>query len=128
VDTFSPLDPCTTTEFNLLARVADQMLGIPVIPCTACRYCVPCPYGVSIPENFAFYNNCVNDKTVPNDKTAPDYEQKLVAFQQAYAKAIPEKGSAMNCVDCEECLPKCPQSIRIPNQMARLVELLPSVD
>lgn len=128
VETFSPLDPCTTTEFNLLARVADQMLGVPVIPCTACRYCVPCPYGVSIPENFAFYNNCVNEKTVPNDKTAPDYEQKLAAFQQAYAKAIPEKGSAMNCVDCEACLPKCPQSIRIPNQMARLVELLPSID
>ena len=25
---------------------------------------------------------------------------------------------------CEECLKKCPQQIRIPNQMERIVELL----
>ena len=39
-------------------------------------------------------------------------------------EAIPETGRAIQCVDCEACLPKCPQQIRIPNQMARLVEML----
>jgi len=40
-------------------------------------------------------------------------------------KALPNVESwARSCADCEECLPKCPQQIRIPNQMARIVELL----
>ena len=28
------------------------------------------------------------------------------------------------CTACETCLKKCPQQIRIPNQMARIVETL----
>ncbi|MBM6992798.1 MAG: aldo/keto reductase [Prevotella sp.] len=128
IKTFSPLDPCTSVENDFIAKIADQMAGIPVIPCTSCHYCMPCPYGVAIPDNFAVYNDCVNDKSLPNDKTAPDYEQKLKAFQDRYAKAIPQAGRADQCVDCEACLPKCPQQIRIPNQMARIVELLPMIE
>ena len=124
VETFSPLDPCTESENVLMAKIADEMAGVPVIPCTACAYCMPCPYGVSIPENFSFYNDCVTEKTVPNDKSAPDYQQKLQAFKENYRKAIPEAGRAYQCVDCEECLAKCPQSIRIPTEMARLVEMI----
>ena len=124
VRTFSPLDPCTTQENNFMAKIADQMAGIPVIPCTDCHYCLPCPYGVAIPSNFAVYNEAVNDKSVPADKTAPDYAEKQKAFYNKYIAAIPEEGRAIQCVDCEECLPKCPQQIRIPNQMARLVDML----
>ena len=35
-----------------------------------------------------------------------------------------QKTWAHSCQDCEECLSKCPQQIRIPNQMARIVETL----
>lgn len=124
VRTFSPLVPCTPQENDFMARIADQMAGIPVIPCTDCHYCLPCPYGVAIPTNFAVYNEAVNDKSIPTDKTAPDYTEKLEAFRTKYMEAIPETGRAIQCVDCEACLPKCPQQIRIPNQMARLVEML----
>lgn len=124
VRTFSPLDPCTSQENDFMARIADQMAGIPVIPCTDCHYCLPCPYGVAIPTNFAVYNEAVNNKSIPTDKTAPDYAEKLETFRAKYMAAIPEEGRAIQCVDCEACLPKCPQQIRIPNQMARLVEML----
>lgn len=124
VKTFSPLDPCTKAENELLAKVADQMMGVPVIPCTSCSYCMPCPYGVAIPDNFAFYNDCVTNKTLPTDRSAADYVQKLRAYQESYRKAIPAAARADQCMDCEACLPKCPQRIRIPNQMARLVELM----
>ena len=109
VETFSPLDPCTESENALLASIADVMAGFPTIPCTTCSYCMPCPYGVNIPANFAYYNEAVNEHILPlPDRGAADYQARQ---QQA-------------CQDCEECLSKCPQQIRIPNQMARIVETL----
>jgi len=46
-------------------------------------------------------------------------------FIEGLRKALPNTESwARSCVDCEECLSKCPQQIRIPNQMARIVEIL----
>ena len=124
VATFSPLQPCTPAEDELLARIADQMAGFPTIGCTTCAYCMPCPYGVDIPANFAFYNQAVTDGMLPlPESTAPDFADKQRAYTEAYRKAIPEEKRATACQDCGECLSKCPQQIRIPNQMNRLVEL-----
>ena len=124
VRTFSPLQPCTEAENELLARIADQMAGFPTIGCTTCAYCMPCPYGVDIPGNFAFYNKAVTDKMLPlPEPTAADYAERQDAFIKAYREAIPAEKRATTCVDCGECLAKCPQQIRIPNQMSRIVEL-----
>ena len=124
VETFSPLQPCTEQENQLLASIADQMSGFPTIPCTTCEYCMPCPYGVDIPSNFAFYNDAVTKGLLPlPESTAADYIEKQRAYTEAYRKAVPELARATACQDCGECLPKCPQQIRIPNQMSRLVEL-----
>ena len=124
VRTFSPLQPCTEAENELLARIADQMAGFPTIGCTTCGYCMPCPYGVDIPGNFAFYNKAVTDKMLPlPEPTAKDYAEKQDAFIKAYRAAIPAEKRATTCVDCGRCISKCPQQIRIPNQMSRIVEL-----
>jgi len=126
INTFSPLDPCTEQENRLLAEIADEMSGIPTIPCTTCEYCMPCPYGVNIPANFAAYNEAVNSHLLPlPHKDASDYAERQQAFIDSYKKALPdEKSWAVRCQDCEVCLSKCPQQIRIPNQMARIVETL----
>ncbi|MBQ1581291.1 MAG: aldo/keto reductase [Prevotella sp.] len=125
VNTFSPLDPCTEQEKTLLAQIADGMNGYPTIPCTACSYCMPCPYGVNIPKNFSYYNEAVNNKLLPlPDKSTPDYSKRIAQFKKGYKKAIDKKAGADQCMDCEVCLKKCPQQIRIPNQMARIVELI----
>jgi predicted aldo/keto reductase-like oxidoreductase len=126
VETFSPLEVCTEAENTLLAHIADQMSGFPTIPCTTCAYCMPCPYGVDIPGNFAYYNDAVNSHILPlPDKTAADYATKKQQFADGLRQALPNTETwARSCADCEECLPKCPQQIRIPNQMARIVELL----
>jgi len=126
VKTFSPIDPCTEAENQLLAKIADQMSGFPTIPCTTCEYCMPCPYGVNIPGNFAYYNEAVNNHVLPlPEKTAADYAARKQAFTDGYQKALAnEKTWAYKCQDCEECLSKCPQQIRIPNQLARIVETL----
>ncbi len=124
VATFSPLQPCSDAEKQLLARIADQMAGFPTIGCTTCAYCMPCPYGVDIPGNFAFYNNAVNTKLLPlPEPTAADYAERQDAFISAYREAIAAEKRATTCTDCGQCLSKCPQQIRIPNQMSRIVEL-----
>ncbi len=126
VETFSPLDPCTESENALLANIADVMAGFPTIPCTTCSYCMPCPYGVNIPANFAYYNEAVNEHILPlPDRGAADYQARQQQFAEGMRAALPdEKTWAQACQDCEECLSKCPQQIRIPNQMARIVETL----
>lgn len=124
VQTFSPLQPCSPAEDELLARIADQMAGFPTIGCTTCGYCMPCPYGVDIPGNFAFYNDAVTKGILPlPESTSPDFAERQRAYTEAYRQAIPELKRATACQDCGECLSKCPQQIRIPNQMTRLVEL-----
>ena len=126
VETFSPLEACTEAENRLLANIADQMSGFPTIPCTTCEYCMPCPYGVDIPGNFAYYNEAVNSHMLPlPDKTAADFAERKQQFVDGYQKALgDQKAWAYQCQDCEVCLSKCPQQIRIPNQLARIVEML----
>ena len=126
IRTFSPLEVCTEAENMLLADIADQMSGFPTIPCTTCRYCMPCPYGVDIPGNFAYYNEAVNEHILPlPSPDAADYGKRQQQFIEGYRKALPNAETwARACQDCEECLSKCPQQIRIPNQMSRVVETL----
>ena len=126
VKTFSPLEVCTEAENALLAKIADELVGVPTIPCTACEYCMPCPYGVNIPGNFTYYNEAVNDKILPlSEPSAADYAERQQQFIEGYRKALPDAETwARSCQDCEECLPKCPQQIRIPNQMSRIVHTL----
>lgn len=126
IRTFSPLEPCTEAENVLLAEIADVMAGFPTIPCTTCSYCMPCPFGVDIPGNFAYYNDAVDKQILPlPDKSADDYMARKQQFADGLLKALPDKSQWANqCTDCEACLPKCPQQIRIPNQMARIVETL----
>ena len=81
---------------------------------------------MDIPGNFAYYNEAVNNHILPlPDKAAADYADKKQQCADGLRQALPTVESwARSCADCEECLSKCPQQIRIPNQMARIVELL----
>ena len=126
VRTFSPLEPCTEAENRLLEEIADEMSGFPVIPCTACSYCMPCPSGVDIPGNFAYYNDAVDKQILPlPGRQAADYTARKQQFAEGLKKALPDVANwATQCINCEVCLKKCPQQIRIPNQMARIVEAL----
>ena len=126
IDTYSPLDLCTEAENVLLEKIADEMAGVPTIPCTTCAYCMPCPFGVDIPGNFAYYNEAVNEKVLPlPERSSDDYASRKQQFIDGYRQALPDQNTwAHSCQDCEVCLSKCPQQIRIPNQMARIVETL----
>lgn len=123
IKTFSPLTALTDEENILLDKISDEMSGMPVVPCTGCHYCMPCPFGVDIPGNFAYYNDVINSGNLPT-KSASDYKEKTKAFVKGYKKTLKKSAWSTACRDCEACMPKCPQQIRIPNQLTRITELI----
>ena len=125
IKTYSPLEACTESENVLLSSVADKIAGYPTIPCTQCNYCMPCPFGVDIPKNFAYYNDKIDKRIIPlPDKAEKDYAERVADFKDGFHKALKLEEDATKCRDCSICLSKCPQKIRIPNQMQRIKEIL----
>ncbi|MBP3254219.1 MAG: aldo/keto reductase [Bacteroidales bacterium] len=125
IKTFSPLEPCTESENALLAQAADLIEGYPTVPCTQCNYCMPCPFGVDIPKNFAYYNGQIDKRIIPlPGKQAKDYAERAAEFKDGFHKALTTQEDASRCRDCGVCLAKCPQKIRIPNQLQRIKEIL----
>lgn len=100
----------TEEELALVTRVRDRYRELCRIPCTDCRYCLPCPSGVNIPRIFEIYN----DAMIYGD------EQQA---QMSYLW-LDEEERANLCVECGECLEKCPQEIEIPDWLAKAHELL----
>jgi predicted aldo/keto reductase-like oxidoreductase len=95
---------------ELFPRAKKTYQKIRPIACTSCEYCLPCPSGVAIPRVFAAANDAV-------------------AFRQpagvrARYGGVAEENRAGACVECGECLEKCPQSIDIINDLKKAHELL----
>ena len=100
-----------TDELEIINRVRDIVEGMSPIPCTQCDYCMPCPNGVNIPLNFGVYNRIVM------------YEDlKRCKFE--YDRRVMDDEKAEQCIQCDECLPKCPQNIPISSWMPVIADVL----
>jgi len=106
----------------------DQLVAIYrkriLVPCTACQYCMPCPSGVNIPQNFAIVNNVSMGDVGGISSRVKQWVikrgyKRLVSSRKA-VKAHPGTGNASLCTRCGTCLPKCPQSIQIPDQLEKV--------
>jgi predicted aldo/keto reductase-like oxidoreductase len=100
----------TVEELALVDRVREAYQALCAIPCTACEYCLPCPSGVNIPRIFEIYN----DMVMYGDE----------ALARMFYSWLDEKERANLCIECGECLEKCPQHIEIPDWLAKAHELL----
>lgn len=118
--TYSPLQTLTDDELAFLDMAARIILSYPTVGCTDCKYCMPCPYGIDIPSIFRHYNRCVNEGEVPSRSVDPDYERARKAFLVGYDRSVPRLRQAERCIGCGECVPHCPQGIKIPDQLARI--------
>lgn len=57
IKTFSNFEPVTDDEMKIIDEVTDEILRIPQIGCTACKYCTDgCPMSISIPDVFRTIN------------------------------------------------------------------------
>ena len=125
VYTFSHFKPFGAEDNEYLMEMARLYNGNPHIPCTACRYCMPCPRGVDIPGVFAVYNGSSDALMLPDPtrKREKGYKEKKKQFLARYA-TLAKDTDASACVMCNACLPKCPQRIRIPEQMRMIHKLV----
>lgn len=116
--TLCPLEPCSDDDFQFLQRVADEFVKFPLIPCTACQYCMPCPYGIDIPGAFTHYNKCVNEGSIAVSTMDENFAEARRKFLVGYDRKIERKRQADHCIGCGICKPHCPQSIDIPSRLA----------
>ncbi len=120
LENFLDFQPLTDEEKEMLWDIADRMTDYPLVPCTACQYCMPCPYGINIPGIFKFYNDNVTAGTYVKSKEQKDYARARRKYLLAYDEAIPTVRQADHCIACRKCERECPQNIRIPNQLRRI--------
>ena len=120
IRTYSPLDVVTPEENELLMETARMMIDYPLVPCTACQYCMPCPYGIDIPSVFLHYNKCVCVDNYPESRLDARYAQARKAFLVGYDRSVPKLRQANHCIGCNQCVHHCPQGIKIPDELMRI--------
>ncbi len=100
-------------ELDVVDKITAAYKSLSPIPCTNCRYCQPCPNNVDIPRVFQLYNDAVM------------YDDMQVGqFMYNGPFGIPQDQRADQCVECGECLEKCPQKIDIPDWLKKVHEAL----
>lgn len=123
IATYSPLEPITPEENELLMDIAEDIFRLKSIPCNECNYCMPCPYGINIPAIFSHYNKCIQEGNIPGDRQDSEYKKQRRAFLVGYDRSVPRLRQADHCIGCGQCNSHCPQRIDIPREM-RKVDLL----
>ena len=94
-------------DLALVDRVTETYKKMLKIDCTACAYCMPCPQGVNIPQNFRLYNDVF---------MFPDPEINFLIYNRMLT---PEQRAA-NCAECAECEEKCPQHLKISEELKKV--------
>ena len=103
LSTFSPYVPFTDHEKVALDAAITALKARPNNGCTGCKYCLPCASGVEIPRVFRVWNDFQRYQN--EDAAAADYSY------------IPALGRAQNCIRCGMCEERCPQGIKIRNDL-----------
>lgn len=113
IETFTHFEPLSEEEKAVVKEVTKIMLDIPLIGCTACRYCCDgCPTNISIPDVF----RVINTMTLYNEEFRPR------AFYSGLVNS--GMGSASSCVACGQCESVCPQHLPIISLMKDAAEKL----
>jgi predicted aldo/keto reductase-like oxidoreductase len=100
-------------ELKIYDKIRKAYKRLSPIPCTGCRYCMPCPNKVEIPRIFQLYNDAV---------MYDDTRTSRMMYSGPFAFESNQR--ADNCVECGECLEKCPQNIDIPEWLKKAHEVL----
>ncbi|MCL2069288.1 MAG: aldo/keto reductase, partial [Oscillospiraceae bacterium] len=105
----------SSDEKQLIKEAKAAYESIVTIPCTTCEYCVPCPNNVNIPRVFSLYNSAM-------------MFGKFDHPRRSYWFARNAGQDASHCTACGECEPKCPQNIKIIEQLKTAHKMLDGWD
>jgi len=100
------------------------LVGVDNIPCNDCKYCMPCPYGIDIPGIFVHYNKCKNEGRLPVANMQEEYRKRRREYLIGLDRAVPKMRQADHCIGCGQCVPHCPQSIRIPRELQKISDFV----
>ncbi len=99
------------SELGMFEKAKEAIEAKSPIPCTRCEYCMPCPNGVNIPRNLDLYNEVAMYEDIKGSRFV-------------YNNFVGETERAANCIQCDECLEKCPQNIQISSWMPVIEDVL----
>lgn len=99
--------PLSKDDWNKIDAMLEETKRLAELYCTGCDYCMPCPKGIKIPNVFKLMNyHRVYHLT--------DYAKN--EFMKLGKE--PDKGeSPAACSECGACETKCPQNIKIREQL-----------
>jgi predicted aldo/keto reductase-like oxidoreductase len=109
-------EPIGEAERKEIQAILERYRGLADLYCTGCGYCMPCPNDVNIPENFRYMNLF----TVYGLKGQAIEMYASLGQEGSRAKGL----QADACLECGECLGKCPQDIDIPERLKEVVATL----
>lgn len=103
LSTFADFQPINDKERAVIEQVVKKMQDMPLVQCTACRYCVDgCPAKISIPDVFRALNTA---RLYPKDGRPKMFYGNLTGDGRS------AKASA--CLACSQCEKACPQHLPI---------------
>ena len=112
ISTFTNFEPLSDEEKKIVDEVTEEMLRIPQIGCTACKYCTPgCPMKISIPDVFRTINTL---RRYPDDWRAKNF----------YSGVASRGGRAADCIAGGQCEGVCPQHLPIIELLKEASEIL----
>ncbi|MCR4846997.1 MAG: aldo/keto reductase [Eubacterium sp.] len=112
ISTFTDFEPINEEEMKAIDEVTEDILSIPQIGCTACKYCTPgCPMQISIPDVFRTVNTL---RRYPDDWRAKNF----------YSGVVSRGGKAGDCIACGQCEGVCPQHLPIIELLKEASEAL----
>ena len=122
---YCPLVPLTEEEQRFLdTTIAHQMMEEDNIPCNDCKYCMPCPYGIDIPGIFVHYNKMKIEGRLPDDAGDAGYRANRRRYLISLDRAVARDRQPDHCIQCGQCMPHCPQNIRIPMELQRIGQFI----
>jgi len=106
----SDKEPLSTEDWERINNTFEKTKKLADLYCTGCEYCLPCPKGINIPKVFSI----MNYQKVYGLKDYATKQYEKIGKKEEYGSS-PE-----DCIECGQCEKKCPQFIKIREQLKKV--------